>query len=283
MILALGAHRHDVAHRALVMGILDPTPDSFFDADRYFDLDACCRRAEQLVADGADVVDVGAVRVGSGPRVSEDEELERVVPAIEALHARFDVALSCDTWRASVARAAYSAGASVGNDISGFSDPGYLPAAAAAGASVVATHVRLALPIPDPRSRPDDVLGEVAAALADLAGRAEAAGIPGERVLVDAGLDLRTSPEQSLVLLRGSSTLALLGYPLVLSASNEPFLGALLDLHVGDLASATTAAQALGVIGGCRVLRAHDARAARRVADVLAAIVAAAPPAHRGG
>ena len=282
MLLALGAHRHDMAHRALIMGILDPTSDSLVDPDRLFDLDACCRRAEQLVADGADVVDVGGVRVGPGPRVSEDEELERVVPTIEALHARFDVALSCATRRASVARAAYSAGASVGNDISGFSDPGYLPAAAAAGASVVATHVRIAPRIPDPRSRHDDVLGEVAAALADLAARAEAAGIPRERVLVDAGLDLGTSPEQSLVLLRGSSTLALLGYPLVLSA-NEPLLGALLDLHGGDLASATTAAHALGVIGGCRVLRAHDARAARRVSDVLAAIVAAVPPAHRGG
>src|SRR5690242_3088658 len=108
------------------MGILNRTPDSFFDRGEFFALDATLHRAEQLVAEGADILDVGGVKAGPGPEVTESEELDRVLPAIEAVHRRFDLPVSVDTWRASVARAAYSAGAEIGNDISGFGDPDYL-------------------------------------------------------------------------------------------------------------------------------------------------------------
>ena len=107
MFVALGPHRFDITHRALVMGILNRTPDSFFDQGAYWDFDAFLAKAEQLVADGADFLDVGGVKAGPGPEVTEAEELERVVPAVEALVARFDLPLSVDTWRASVARAGY--------------------------------------------------------------------------------------------------------------------------------------------------------------------------------
>ena len=110
------------------MGILNRTPDSFFDRGEYWDLDDFYRRAEQLVREGADLLDVGGVKAGPGPEVGEAEELDRVVPAIAALHDRFDVALSVDTWRATVAAEAFRAGAVMGNDISGFADPAYLPA-----------------------------------------------------------------------------------------------------------------------------------------------------------
>lgn len=99
MLLELGPYRFDLAHRALVMGILNRTPDSFYDQGRYWDFDAFMARAEELVDDGADVLDVGGVKAGPGDEVSLDEELERVVPAVEALRARFDVPLSVDTWR----------------------------------------------------------------------------------------------------------------------------------------------------------------------------------------
>ena len=126
------------------MGILNRTPDSFYDRGATWAFDAFLRRAEALVADGADLLDVGGVKAGPGPEVGEAEELDRVVPAIEALHARFDVPLSVDTWRASVLDAACAAGAVVGNDISGFGDPDYLTVAAKHDATVVATHIRLA-------------------------------------------------------------------------------------------------------------------------------------------
>ena len=276
MQLALGDRRFDITHRAVVMGILNRTPDSFYDRGAYWEFDAFLRKAEQLVADGADFLDVGGVKAGPGEEVTEAQELERVVPAIEALAARFDVPLSVDTWRASVARACYAAGAVVGNDISGFADPDYLPAAAEHGASVVATHIRLAPRVPDPDPRYDDVVAEVCAFLADRASRAEAAGIPRERIMVDAGLDLGKSEPQSLVLLRSSDALAALGYPVFLSASNKRFLWKLLDVDVDHAANGTIAAHALGIALGCRVLRSHDVRASRRTADVMAAVLEAA-------
>lgn len=271
--LQLGDRAHDLGDRALVMGILNRTTDSFFDKGAHFPLDAFLRRADQLVADGADLLDVGGVKAGPGPEVDEVEELERVVPAVAALAARFDVPLSCDTWRASVAAAAYEAGALVGNDISGFADPGYLPAAAAAGATVVATHIRLGPRIADPEPEYGDVVADVAAFLLDRVELARAAGIPSGRVVLDAGLDLGKTWQQSLTLLRRSSTLAALGHPLLLSASNKTFLGALLGLPVEERRVASHAAHAIGIIGGCRILRAHDARGARRTADVLAAVL----------
>jgi dihydropteroate synthase len=274
--LRLGSHRFDIRYRALVMGILNRTPDSFFDQGSYYDFDAFLTKAEQLVAEGADFLDVGGVKAGPGPEVDEAEELERVVPAIEALTRRFDVPISVDTWRASVLREALAAGAVVGNDISGFADPEYLSAASAAGASVVATHIRLGPRIPDPEPVYDEpVVDAVARYLRERGERAEAAGIPRDRVMVDAGLDLGKSEPQSLELLRSHDRLAELGWPLFLSASNKRFLGELGGHGVTDRREASHAAHALGIALGARVLRAHDVRGARRTADVIAAILEA--------
>lgn len=275
MRVRLGDAAYDITTRPLVMGILNRTPDSFYDKGEYFDFDAFLHRADALVADGADLLDVGGVKAGPGPEVSEVEELERVVPAIAALRSRFDLPLAVDTWRAAVAAAAFDAGAVVGNDISGFADPGYLPAAAAAGASVVATHIRLGPRIPDPEPVYDDVVADVRDFLLERARRAEAAGIPADRVIIDAGLDLGKTWEQSLVLLRRSADLAALGYPLLLSASNKTFLGRLLDLEVSDRRDPSLAAAAIGVAGGCRILRVHDVRGTRRVCQVLSALLEA--------
>ena len=257
------------------MGILNRTPDSFYDRGAYWDFDAFLRQAERLVDDGADLLDVGGVKAGPGPEVTESEELERVVPAVEALHARFDVPLSVDTWRASVAKACFAAGAVVGNDISGFADPEYLSVAAEAGATVVATHIRLAPRVADPEPQYDDLVADVCDFLVERARRAEAAGIAPARIVVDAGLDLGKTPAQSLVLLQESARLAALGYPLLLSASNKTFLGALLALEVGERREASAAATALGVARGCRIVRAHDVRGTKRSCAVVAAILEA--------
>lgn len=275
MFLDLGPTRFDITHRAVVMGILNRTPDSFYDQGSYFAFDDFLRKAEQLVIDGADFLDVGGVKAGPGEEVTEAEELERVVPAIEALRTRFDLPLSVDTWRASVAAACFEAGACVGNDISGFADPDYLDVCARAGASVVATHIRLAPRVPDPDPHYDDVVVSVRDFLADRAARAMAAGIPAERIMVDAGLDLGKTEEQSKILLRASDALVSLGFPVFLSASNKRFLWTLLDVERGSAGDGTMAAHALGIALGCRVLRAHDVRNGRRVADVMAAVLAA--------
>ena len=185
-----------------------------------------------------------------GDEVSLDEELERVVPAVAALNDRFDLPISVDTWRAEVLRQCIEVGAVIGNDISGFADPDYLPVAAAGQASVVATHIRLAPRVPDPDPVYDDLVGDVRAFLADRAQWALDAGIPPERIVIDAGLDLGKTRQMSWELLHRSDELASLGFPLLLSASNKRFLFELLETERHDIASGTTAAHAIGIAKG---------------------------------
>ncbi|MDP1794546.1 MAG: dihydropteroate synthase, partial [Acidimicrobiales bacterium] len=182
MILRLGDTPVDITDRCLVMGILNRTPDSFYDKGEFWNFDAFLRLAEQHVTSGADILDVGGVKAGPGPEVTEHEELDRVLPAIEALVARFDTPISADTWRASVAKGAYELGAVIGNDISGFGDPDYLPVAAAAGATVIATHIRLKPRVADPEPVYDDVVRDVGAFLRERAQWALDAGVAADRV-----------------------------------------------------------------------------------------------------
>jgi dihydropteroate synthase len=273
--LMLGERRFDITDRALVMGILNRTPDSFYDKGATFALEDLVRRAEKLVDDGADLLDVGGVKAGPGPVVNEAEELDRVIPALEALRARLDIPLSVDTWRASVAKEAYAVGAVMGNDISGFADPEYLTVAAAAGATVVATHIRLGPRIPDPEPVYDDVVDSVRRYLLERASWAERAGLSPDRIVLDAGLDLGKTAGQSLALLRASDQLASLGYPLLLSASNKTFLGVVLDLEIGERREASLAATALGASLGCRIMRVHDVAAHQQVCAILALVSAA--------
>ena len=271
----LGDRVHDLTTRTLVMGIVNRTTDSFYDRGATFALDSFLRRVDDVVEQGADIVDVGGVKAGPGPEVSEDEELDRVVAPIAAIHERFDVAISCDTWRAGVLDAACSAGAVVGNDISGFADPDYLTVAAKHRASVVATHIRLQPRVPDPAPHYDDVLGDVSAFLLDRAGQALAAGLSTDQVALDAGLDLGKTAAQSALLLRESAALAGHGHPLLLSASNKRFLGDLLGLDVDERRDASLAAVAYGVGRGCRLVRVHDVAASVQVCRMVDALLEA--------
>ena len=273
--IRLGQRRFGVRTRTLVMGILNRTPDSFYDRGATWDFDAFLRRAEKLVSDGADILDVGGVKAGPGPEVGEAEELERVVPAVEALCARFDVAVSADTWRGAVLDAACTAGAVLGNDISGFGDDDYLRVAAKHGASVVATHIRLQPRVADPEPVYDDLVSDVTAFLLDRARRAGEVGLAADQIVLDAGLDLGKTPAQSAVLLRESATHASLGYPLLLSASNKRFVGELLGREVDDRRPESLAAVAYGVANGCRIVRVHEVEGTVRVCRTVEAILEA--------
>ena len=273
--LRLGTREIDVTTRAQVMGILNRTKDSFFSPAATFDLDQFFARAEQLVTEGADILDVGGVKAGPGDEVTEAEELERVVPAIAELHRRFDVPLSIDTWRASVARECFAAGAIIGNDISGFADPDYLAVAAAADAAVVATHIRLRPRVADPNPHYDDVTATVHDFLRIRRDQALDAGVHPLSIIVDAGLDLGKTSQQSLQLLRDSATLTDLGAPLLLSASNKTFLGKMFDLVVTERREPTLAASAMGIGAGCRILRVHDVAGTVKVRDACAAVLEA--------
>ena len=182
-----------------------------------------------LVDEGADLLDVGGVKAGPGPEVGEAEELDRVVPPIEALHDRFDVAISCDTWRASVLDEACKAGAVVGNDISGFGDPDYLAVAARHGASVVATHIRLqpASPIPSRTTTTSSATSPRSCSSGPRAPKLWASR-PSRSCSTPGSTSARRRRRPWCSSARVDA-LASLGYPLLLSASNKRFLGELLD------------------------------------------------------
>lgn len=259
------------------MGILNRTPDSFYDQGKYWNFDEFLRKAEELVDEGADFLDVGGSKAGPGPEVTPDEEIERVVPAVAALAERFDVPISVDTFRAVVLDESLKAGACVGNDISGFADPDYLRVAASHGASVVATHVRIGPRIADPAPEYGDVRTDVVEFLRVRSSSALDAGIPRSQIMVDAGLDLGKTSEQSLELLRHSDDLVALGFPVFLSASNKGFIGEVTGADLDSRAFGTLGAHALGVALGCRVLRAHDVKGNRRLVETMSAVLS-----HRG-
>jgi dihydropteroate synthase len=271
--LLLGGRAYDLTTRTLVMGILNPTPDSVSEKGAPSVLDALLRRAERLVTEGADILDVGGMKAGPGPEVGEAEELDRVVPAVEAVAARFDVPVSVGTWRAAVLDAACRAGAVCGHDVSGFADPAYLPTASRHRAAVVATHTRLRPRVPDPHPVHDDLVEEVCAFLAERAGWALRAGIPAVAVVLDAGLDLGKTAAQSAVLVRESHRLAALGHPLLLSVSNKSFLGVLLDQAIDQRHWSSLAATAYGVARGVRIVRVHDVAGTVRVVRTVEALL----------
>jgi dihydropteroate synthase len=276
MHLRLGAERVDVSRRALVVGILNRTKDSFLDGGAYLALDALLRRADTLVEHGADVLEVGARPGGVGvAEVSLAQETDLAAGTIAALRARFDLPLAVDTTRAAVAGEAFRCGAVLGNDMSGFADPAYLRTAVSAGASVVATHIRLPPGVPDPDPVYGDVVSDVLAAVRHLADRAVDAGLPPEAVILDPGLDLGKTWQQSVDLLAAFDLFAGLGHPLLCAVSHKIFLGRLLDLDLRDRHLATVAACTAAALRGARVLRVHDAAGARQVADLVAALLSA--------
>lgn len=273
MILELGPTAFDITHRALVMGILNRTPDSFYDAGQYWDFDDFLRKADTLVEEGADFLDVGGVKAAPGDEVDLDEELRRVVPAVEALVDRYELPISVDTWNPDVLHACLERGAVIANDISGFEHPRYLEVAAQHDATVIATHIRIGPRVPDPEPRYDDLVAEVRSFLAQRAQMALDAGIQPQRIVIDAGLDLGKNRYMSWELLDRSAELASIGYPLLLSASNKRFLFELLETDRQNINEGSIACHALGIAKGCRILRAHDVKASRRVADVMAELL----------
>jgi dihydropteroate synthase len=267
---------HDLTYHALVLGILNRTRDSFYDGGRNLQLDALLRRAEELVSEGADVLEVGARPGGVGvAEVTESQETDLAAETLSRLKARFDVPLAVDTTRAAVAREALRAGAVLANDMSGFRDPDYLAVVGTAEAAVVATHCRLPPGVPDPDPQYEDVVGDICQALAALIDRARRAGIPAECVVIDPGLDLGKTWRQSLELLAAFPRLASLGRPILLAASHKNFLGRLLDLDLGARGHATTAANTAGILRGARLLRVHDVGPARQAADLAEALLRA--------
>lgn len=273
MRLKLKDYIFDLDERCLVMGILNRTHDSFFDHGAYFRLDDFLRRAEKLVQERADILDIGGVKAGPGPEISEAEELDRVIPAVNLLRERFDVPLSVDTWNTKVIDEAMKAGAVLANDISGFASPGYLDVVSGHGGAVVATHIRLKPRIADPNPVYENLVEDVSLFLRNCADRALAVGIDKESILVDAGFDLGKTTAQSMELLRKTDVIAHLGYPVFISASNKGFIGEILGKSVEYRRSGSMAAAAVAAVKGGKVFRVHDVAGTRQAVDMITSLM----------
>jgi dihydropteroate synthase len=258
--------------RPLIVGIVNANPDSFSDAERTGTLDRQVRRALGLVADGADLVDVGGESGVTYSDVTPPEvEAARVVPLIERLVAE-GISVSVDTWKPAVARAALDAGASMLNDVSGLRDPELAALAARSGAGLVVMHTRAA---PKQAAYPDydgDVVGDVEAFLRERVAVALDRGVAEEQLVLDPGPDFAKSPQQTVAVLRSLDRLHALGRPLLLAISRKYFLGAITGRPPAERLPATLAAAAWAVDAGAAILRVHDVAAVRDLLAVKAVL-----------
>ncbi|WP_421740584.1 dihydropteroate synthase [Cellulomonas sp.] len=273
--------------RPVVMAVVNRTPDSFYAPARHDDAsadDAVARAADE----GADIVDLGGVRAGRGPRVEVDEELDRVIPLVRRVRARHpDLLVSVDTWRAEVARAAADEGVDLINDTWAGHDPALMEVAAERGLGIVCSHTGGARPRTDPFRVEypgpvplDGVLDDVVRTVSAAAQRAVSLGIDPASVLVDPTHDFGKNTWHSLHLVRRTEALVALGFPVLMALSRKDFVGETLDLPAEERLEGTLAATAVAAWLGARVFRAHDVRATRRTLDMVASIRGDRPPAR---
>jgi dihydropteroate synthase len=252
----------DVSRRALVMGILNVTPDSFSDGGRYADPEVALAQALRMIDEGADLIDIGgeSTRPGSDP-VSAEEEIARVRPVIELLRPRTAVPLSIDTRKTEVAKAALDLGVDVVNDISGLrGDEERAALCAASGAGLVLMHMQGEPATMQRAPRYDDVVSEVKGYLFDAARRAEEQGLPREAIALDPGIGFGKSAEHSVALLRAMEALAATGYPVLIGVSRKSLFDKLLGLALEERLEAGLAAAVASVLRGARIVRTHDVR-----------------------
>jgi dihydropteroate synthase len=260
--------------RALIMGIVNATPDSFSDGGLAQTLEARVELARSLVSDGAELIDIGGESgVTNRPPVSAAEEIERVVALIEAVTGGLGVGVSVDTYKPAVAQAAIAAGASIVNDVSGLRDPELADVCAQTGAALVLMHT-----IAPPKTKHHDrsldhrIVGDVERFLAERIELATSRGVAFEQIMVDPGPDFSKTPAQTIAVLRALPSLHGLGRPILLAVSRKDFVGALTQRPPRARLGGTLAAVAHGVASGVHVLRVHDVAAAAdflTVAEVL--------------
>ena len=264
----------ELGPRPWLMGVVNASPDSFSDGSRHATLEQRAELARELLAAGADIVDIGGESASTRrPPVDVEEEIERVVPLIEQVAQELDAIISVDTYKPAVARAAIAAGASIVNDVSGLRDPALAELCAGTGAALVVMHTRAA-----PRERmqdPDlyeDIVGEVLAFLAERVAVALSAGMASEQLVVDPGPDFAKTPAQTIRLLVELRRLHDLQLPLLMAISRKDFIGALTGRPPRGRLAGTLAALAHGVDAGAHIFRVHDVAAAGDFLTVRAAL-----------
>ncbi len=258
----------DTEQKCYIMGILNVTPDSFSDGGKWDSLDKALKHAEEMISEGADIIDIGGESTRPGHvQITEQEEIERVVPVIEAVRSRFDIPISVDTYKSKVAAPAVQAGADLINDIWGLK---YDPAMAGL---IADTKVACCLMHNREKAVYDDFMKGFLQDLGESVKIAERAGIAPDKIILDPGVGFGKTYEMNLEVIREISQMHQFGYPILLGTSNKSVIGNTLDLPAGERLEGTLATTVIGVLGHCAFIRVHQVRENKRVIQMTEAIM----------
>jgi dihydropteroate synthase len=267
-VIKAGPYTLDFTNKTLIMGILNVTPDSFSDGGKYNHLDHAVLHAKQMIADGADILDIGGESTRPGhERISDEEEVGRVVPAIESISKEVQVPISIDTYKSKVAKSAVDAGAAIINDIWGAKeDPEIADVAAETGVPIILMHNR------NDRNYTNfirDVLNDLYESITI----AKKAGVSDEQIILDPGIGFAKDLRENLEMMRHLDTLVSLGYPVLLGSSKKSMIGGVLDLPVTERTEGTGATVCYGIQKGCQIVRIHDVKEMARMAEMMDAMM----------
>ncbi len=262
----------------IVMGILNVTPDSFSDGGRFIGREAALHRVREMIAEGAQIIDVGGESTRPGAQaVSVEEELERVIPVIEAIRSESTIPISIDTSKPEVMRAAVDAGASLVNDVRALREPGALAAVAELGVPVCLMHMRGEPRTMQQAPRYDDVVAEVLTFLEERVAACEAAGIPRERIILDPGFGFGKTLDHNLALFRALPRFAATGLPVLVGVSRKSMVGQVLEVPVEERLAGSLALASLAVWLGAAIVRSHDVRETVHAVRMTAAVRGESP------
>lgn len=266
--MKIGGKEFDVSKKTYIMGILNVTPDSFSDGGKYNRMDAALSHAEEMIRDGADIVDIGGESTRPGHTViTDEEEIARVVPVIEAVKSRFDIPVSIDTYKGKVAEAALKAGADLVNDIWGFKhDRRVAELTAQYGAACCLMHNRH-------EAVYQDFLEDMVQDMKECVSIAREAGVTEDKIILDPGVGFGKTYEMNLEAIHHVDVLHRLGFPILLGTSRKSVIGLTLDLPADQRVEGTLATTVIGVMKGCAFVRVHDVKENKRVIRMTEAIL----------
>ncbi|MBT2662966.1 dihydropteroate synthase [Bacillus sp. ISL-45] len=267
-VIKAGPYALDFTHKTLIMGILNVTPDSFSDGGKYNHLENAVAHARQMIADGADILDIGGESTRPGhERISDEEEISRVVPAIGAISKEVQVPISIDTYKSKVAKSAVDAGAAIINDIWGAKeDPEIADVAAETGVPIILMHNRK-------ERNYSNFIRDVLNDLYESITIAKKAGVSDEQIILDPGIGFAKDLRENLEMMRHLDTLVSLRYPVLLGTSKKSMIGGVLDLPVSERTEGTGATICYGIQKGCQIVRIHDVKEMSRMAKMMDAMM----------
>ena len=258
--MKIGNKEFKLGERTYVMGILNVTPDSFSDGGKFNEIDLAVKRVEEMIKEGADIIDVGGESTRPNFKVVDvEDEINRVVPIIKAIKANFDIPVSIDTYKAKTAEAAINAGADIINDIWGFKKDKYM-------ASVAAKYNVPCILMHNREDKPyEDLMKDVNKDLLESVNIAINAGVKEENIILDPGIGFAKTYEENLIVMKNLKDIKYLGYPVLLGTSRKSMIGNTLDLPVEQRVEGTLATTVMGIMAGCEFVRVHDVLENKRV------------------